>query len=175
MSKCRALLFNLHGTLLDLEMRDDHDVFERMAMWLSLLGMKARGTPLLMDFYSRSNELYQQAKTKTSCPEVDISEVFRTLIRDLQGESLNEERLELLCLGFRALSVRKVAAKPWAVKTLARLKEMGFLLGVVTNSQKLFAIAEMKMTGIFEYFDKVVCSSDVGGSEASSRHLQQSS
>jgi len=161
-SRCRALLFNLHGTLLNLEMREDRDVFERMAMWLSLLGMKAGGTPLLMDFYSRSNELYQRTKAKTSCPEVDIAEVFRTLIRDLHGEDLAGERLELLCLGFRAMSVRKVTAKPWAVKTLAMLKEMGFLLGVVTNSQKLFAVAEMKMTGILDYFDTVVCSSEVG-------------
>jgi len=158
----KAILFDLYGTLVDIDTREDMEAFNRTAMWLSLSGIRIDGFELMERYKKISREMHEQASVSAANPEIDVSDVFRRALEDRAPISEVSETLPRLCIVFRAVTMRYLRTYPWVHNVLARLKKLGYRLGLVSNAQRVFSQAEIDMLGIGGFFDAVVFSSDVG-------------
>ncbi len=165
MAKCRGLLFDLYGTLVNLQSFEAMDEFHKMARWLQLEGVGVTGHDLYEFYLGRANELYQRAVGRISFPEVDILRVFRDAIHYFSGEDRGEEFARRSALIFRALTIRSMRVYPFTRKVLRELKRRGYRMGIVSNAQAAFTIPEIEDLKLEEFFDFIILSSDVGCSK----------
>ena len=70
---------------------------------------------------------------------------------------------------FRACSTAYIRLYPEAKELLLDLRERGISVYLLSNAQRLFTEPELKMLGIYELFDKICISSDVGFCKPSHR------
>jgi len=158
----KAIFFDLYGTLVDIDTKEDLEAFNKTALWLSLTGIRIDGYEFMERYLRTSRELHAAASAHTQNPEIDVSEVFKTVLEDRVPLSGVNALLPQLCLVFRAMPTRYIRTYPWVHNVLARLKKLGYKLGLLSNAQRSFSLAEMEMLGIRSYFDALVFSSDVG-------------
>ena len=70
----------------------------------------------------------------------------------------------------RTLSMKRLQLFDGAKETLLQLKENGKNIYLLSNAQRLFTEPEMQMLGIYELFDDIFYSSDIGVKKPS-RHF----
>ena len=170
--KCEGLLFDLYGTIVNLESLESMEEFSKMARWLQIEGINVSGNGL-WDFYKRrTSELYHFARDRVSFPDVDILRVFREAIHHFSGEDRGEEFARRAALVFRSLTIQDIKLYPHARKVLRELKRRGYRMGIVTNGQAAFTRPEIEDLKIEKFFDLVIISSDVGYSKPEHRIIQ---
>jgi putative hydrolase of the HAD superfamily len=172
MANCRGLLFDLYGTLVNLQSFEAMDEFYKMARWLQLEGIGVTGHELYEFYQRRAHELYQRAIGRISFPEVDILRVFRDAIHHFSGGDRGEEFARKSALIFRALTIQNIELYPHTRKVLRELKRRGYRMGIVSNAQAAFTVPEIEDLRLGEFFDFIILSSDVGCSKPEVRIYQ---
>jgi putative hydrolase of the HAD superfamily len=166
---CEGLLFDLYGTLVNLRSFESMDEFSKTALWLNLEGISVSGEGLYNFYIKRANELYQRAIEKLTFPEVDILRVFRDALHYFSGTDRGEDFARRVALVFRSLTIRSIKPYPHTRSVLRELKRRGYRMGIVSNAQAAFTVAEIEDLKLEDYFDFVILSSDVGCSKPERR------
>lgn len=169
MARCRGLLFDLYGTLVNLQSFEAMDEFYKMARWFQLEGVTVTGHELYEFYQRRAFELYQSAVGRISFPEVDILRVFREAIHHFSGKDMGEEFARKSALIFRSLTIRSISLYPFTRKILRELKRRGYRMGIISNAQAAFTIPEIEDLRLEDFFDFIILSSDVGCSKPENR------
>ncbi len=160
-------IFDLYGTLVDI--RTDEampSLWRRMALFMSLQG--AGYTPLeLREAYYAAVEAEavlrgaQLLHIQKAHLEPDILPAFSTLYVN-KGIQINNQMLRDAALCFRTLSMRHIRLYPGAVEVLRTLKHRGQGVYLLSNAQAAVTVPELKKLGLYDLFDGMVLSSDVG-------------
>jgi len=158
----KVILFDLYGTLVDIDTKEDIEAFNKAALWLSLSGIRIEGFEFMERYQRTSREFHKEASAGVLNPEIDVAEVFRAILKDKISQSRLNEMIPQLGLVFRAVTTRYIRTYPWVHSVLDRLKKLGYKLGLLSNAQRAFTQAEIEMLGIQNFFDIIVFSSDVG-------------
>ena len=93
--------------------------------------------------------------------EPDILPVFQTLYAQ-KGVISDYEKLKDTALFFRTLAMRHIRLYPGAVEVLKALKNRGQGVYLLSNAQAAFTVPELKKLGLYDLFDGIVLSSEVG-------------
>ena len=163
----RALLFDVNGTLVDIETDEwMEEAYRAVGHFLTYQGISLRRFEV-RDLYFRIMK-EQFAASREIYPEFDAVAVWREVIRrsaTAYTRSLDPEKLLRMPLFLaelqRGVSRKRLCAFPQTQAILAGLKTR-YRLAVVSDAQSAFAVPELRAVGLADYFAPIIISGDYG-------------
>lgn len=164
-------IFDLYGTLVDIRTNENKaSLWKYMAMYMTLQG--APYSPAALKKRCRSLigalrlEQWEECKarfpeTKPEEIEVNLSEVFSRLYRE-KGSEPSSQMIADWALMYRTVSLDYVRLYDGAEKLLRELRRRGKRVFLLSNAQRLFTEPGLRSLGIYDLFDDVLISSDIG-------------
>ena len=163
----RALLFDVNGTLIDIETDEGlEEIYRAIAHVLLYQGIALHRWEV-RDLYFQIMRR-QRAQSAETFAECDVVEVWREFLRIKASDStrtLPPEKREQLPL-FLAELHRGIARKrlrPYheVPETLDQLRSQ-YHLAVVSDAQSAYAVPELRAVGLLRYFNPIIVSGDFG-------------
>ena len=157
------LIFDLYGTLVDIHTEENAPVWEKAAVYFGFYGAHYTGEELRGAFGAAMAQRQAQAGQDYECyPDIPCEGVFAQLFRD-KGVTEAAEELGLQAAQlFRIASMEYIRLYPGVLESLARLRQKGFRLWLLSNAQRVFTAYELRHLGLDEAFDGIYISSDYG-------------
>ena len=163
----RALLFDVNGTLIDIETDEwMEEAYRAIAHFLTYQGIWLHRGQLRTLYFQIMKE--QFAASKEIYPEFDVVAVWREVLRRYATEytrSLGPEKLLQMPLFLaelqRGVSRKRLLAFPQTQEILAQLKTR-YRLAVVSDAQSAYGLPELRAVGLADYFAPIVISGDYG-------------
>jgi len=159
LSKIQAIVFDLYGTLIDVETDEEkNEIYDFLSLYLSYYDMNISSSKLRKAFATeKANNLNSRHERY---PEVNFQEVFEEILK--REGSTNSFLVKSCCKLFRIISRNRFQLYPDTVPVLNEIKNSGLPIGLVSNAQKVFTANEMRILGIQQYFKHMVFSSRFG-------------
>jgi len=158
--KYTDLIFDLYGTLVDIHTDENDAVWEKTALYFGFYGAPYAGVELKADFRAAMAEREAAAGQSYECfPDIPFEQVMAQLFRAKgveEAETLGVNAAQL----FRISSMDYIRLYPGVKEALARLRERGYRLWLLTNAQRVFTAFELRHLGLVEAFDGICISSD---------------
>jgi putative hydrolase of the HAD superfamily len=113
----------------------------------------------------------EKAKVKAKFPkrtnvDFDLRVVFRELY-EIKGYTPSDEEVDLTASFFRCTSTKFIKLYDGVIDFLESLKKKGKKIYLLSNAQRSFTVPELKMMGLYDYFDGIFISSDLCASKPS--------
>jgi putative hydrolase of the HAD superfamily len=174
MTKIRALVFDVNGTLIDIETDEwMEEAYRAVGHFLTYQGIRLRRGEVRDLYFQIMKE--QFAATTERYPEFDVVAVWREVLRRHATDytrSMDPEKLRQMPLFLaemqRGISRKRLRAFPQAHEILAQLKS-SYGMAVVSDAQSAYAVAELHGVGLAQYFDPIIISGDYGYRKPDSR------
>lgn len=146
-------IFDLYGTLIDIWTDEENpELWEYVS---SLLGDgEENGESVRREYLT----LCKGAKRDDS-HEIDLLSIF---IKMLKRRGVDISVASSLAEEFRRMSMVRLSVFNGAIDVLSAIKEAGCGVYLLSNAQSCFTITELKLTGLYQMFDDILISSDVG-------------
>jgi putative hydrolase of the HAD superfamily len=163
----RALIFDIHGTLIDIETDERMEqAYRAIGHFLTYQGITLHRWEALNLYFQIMKE--QFARSSEVYPEFDVVAVWREVLERHAGEytrSLPPGKLQQIPLFLaelqRGISRKRFNLFPQVLEVLNQLKER-YPLAVVSDAQSAYALPELRVLGLNEYFDPIIISGDYG-------------
>jgi putative hydrolase of the HAD superfamily len=173
----RALLFDVNGTLIDIETDEwMEEAYRAIGHFLTYQGISLRRGEVRDLYFRIMKEQFTASQEKY--PEFDVVAVWRELVRRCSSaytSALSEEKLAQMPLFLaevqRGISRKRLVAYPQTHEILAHLKSR-YGLAVVSDAQSAYGLAELQAVGLAEYFSPIVISGDYGYRKPDARLFQ---
>jgi putative hydrolase of the HAD superfamily len=173
----RALLFDVNGTLIDIETDEWMDeAYRAIARYLTYQGISLRRGEVRDLYFQIMKE--QFAASKEIYPEFDVVAVWSEVLRRYATDytrSLGPQKLLQMPLFLaelqRGISRKRLCAFPQVQEILAQLKTR-HRLAVVSDAQSAFGLPELRAVGLADYFASIVISGDYGYRKPDARLFQ---
>ncbi|MCK8518816.1 HAD family hydrolase [Methanoculleus sp. 7T] len=155
-----GILFDCYGTLIDI-LTDERDIetYRYLSRWLLYQGVRIPPESLRECYPRRVREAADRVGGRH--PEVRVEEVFAGICAEHSAWDIDAERLGVeAARAFRAASLRRLDV----IEKSRRLLDLFGTekKGVVSNGQRVFSEQEMRMLNLYDRFDFVIFSSDLG-------------
>lgn len=154
-----VLLFDVFKTLLlfDGDHVDDA-TFAHLASWLRYRQIAI--TPQALQRRYMAVTQVQLAAAPGQPPDVDVLVVWDTVLAELSIPQVRRRELAVeLALVYRQITTRQIDVWPGTFEMLDACR--GFRLAVASNTQRAYTEPELRMFGLWGYFERVIFSSDV--------------
>ncbi len=161
----KAVVSDIYTTLIDIRTdEDDKSPYRRLASYLKYQGVYLSADELKWFFFEK--KALQKKQSKEAYPEVDYRRIWYDILGENQyaysGPDIdNSTIVQDISRLHRALTVEKIKLYRGVYETLAGLKPR-YRLGIVSDSQVDHAYPELKMLGIYGFFEAVVISAEFG-------------
>ena len=159
MPRIRAIIFDCYSTLIDIKTNESkEEIFHNLSLYLQYYGVKINAEKLRTALAAEKGK-FLSSRGETY-GETDIEVVFGNI---LKKERLNNPFLaESCCRLMRVLSREKFHLFPDSIPVLEEMKQKGYPLGIVSDAQKVFCLAEGEMLGLNRFFNCIVMSTQFG-------------
>lgn len=156
-------IFDLYGTLIDIRTDEENDaLWQKMVM---IYGYK-KCDYSIFEIRRMYKELCSKEKRKVKAEfpnrtnvDIDLTKVFRELYVN-KGYTPTDEEVELTASFFRCTSTEFIKLYDGVIDFLDALKKKGKKIYLLSNAQRSFTVPELKMMGLYDYFDGILISSD---------------
>lgn len=165
--KVRALIFDINGTLIDINTDEGmEEIYRAIGHVLTYQGISLRRFEV-RDLYFRIMDEQRRASNE-EYPEFDAVAIWREIIeryasgytRSLPPEEI-EQTPRFLAKLHRGISRRRLQLYPDVKDMLDQLRPR-YRLAAVTDAQSPYALPELHAVGLLDYFDPVIVSGDYG-------------
>ena len=156
----KGIIFDCYQTLIDIH-TDEHslETYEVISRWLAYQGVKIEPKKLWDTYMFKVSD--RMGHSKEIYPEIKIEEIFAEICRENSIWKIDEERLGIeTSRVFRAASTRKLRPFPQSIKLIEHCINVPKC--IVSNGQRVFSELELRFLGLYDYFDFIIFSSDVG-------------
>ena len=174
----RALLFDVNGTLMDIETDEGLEEIYRAIAHLLLYQGIALHRWEVRDLYVQIMQ-QQRAQSAETFAETDVVEVWREFLRITASDStraLPPEKREQLPLFLaelhRGIARKRLRPCPEVPETLNQLS-LRYHLAVVSDAQSAYAVPELRAVGLLHYFHPIIVSGDYGYRKPDPRLFQK--
>ena len=159
MSRIRALVFDLYGTLIDIQTNEWKDeIFRFISRFLGYYGMEITPEEIRVRLDLEIDRV--KKSSKENYPEVDLVEVFeRALFKE---QFIARSFVEAIVKIHRILSIDWIRLFPDTLDVLRELKRRGYRMAVLSDAQRSFAYAEMRQFNLDTFFDYIIFSTEFG-------------
>jgi putative hydrolase of the HAD superfamily len=173
----RALLFDVNGTLIDIETDEWMDqCYRAISHYLTYQGIALHRGEVRDLYFQIMKE--QFAASAEKYPEFDVVAVWREALRrcgtdytrSLPPETLQQMPLFLAQMQ-RGVSRKRLVAFPQTQEVLGQLKTR-YRLAAVSDAQSAYGLPELRAAGLAEYFESVIVSGDYGYRKPDPRMFQ---
>ena len=174
----RAILFDVNGTLIDIETDEGlEEIYRGIAHFLTYQGITLhRGE--VRDLYFQIMQRQRAASTEKFV-EWDAVSVWREFLRQTGSDytrALPPEKLAQLPLFLaelhRGIARKKLRLFPQVQETLEQLRGR-YRMAVVSDAQSAYAVPELRAVGILNYFNPIIVSGDYGYRKPDPRLFQK--
>ncbi len=174
----RALLFDVNGTLMDIETDEGlGEIYRAIAHLLMYQGIVLHRWEV-RDLYVQIMQ-QQRAQSAETFAENDVVEVWREFLRIKASDStraLPPEKREQLPLFLaelhRGIARKRLRPFPEVLETLNQLR-LQYHLAVVSDAQSAYAVPELRAVGLLHYFNPIIVSGDYGYCKPDPRLFQK--
>ena len=146
-------VFDLYGTLIDIWTDES-----REELWEGVALLLGDGEERADEVKREYLALCREAK-RSEEQEIDLLSVF---CRMLENRGVDTSVAPSLASEFRRLSMVRLRRFYGAATMLRELKRAGGRVYLLSNAQSCFTIDELRSTGLYDLFDGILISSDVG-------------
>lgn len=155
------LVFDLYGTLVDIHTEENDLVWEKTAFYFGFYGARYTGPELRRAFETAMRAREARAGQSYECfPDIPFEEVMAQLFRE-KGVTENADTLGINAAQlFRISSLEYIRLYPGALKALAKLREKGYRLWLLSNAQAIFTAYELRLLGLGDQLDGIYLSSN---------------
>jgi putative hydrolase of the HAD superfamily len=163
----RALLFDVNGTLIDIETDEwMEQSYRAIAHYLTYQGIALHRGEVRDLYFQIMKE--QFAASAEKYPEFDVVAVWREALRrcgtaytrSLPPETMQQMPLFLAQMQ-RGISRKRLVAFPQTLEVLGQLKTR-YRLAAVSDAQSAYGLPELRAVGLAGYFETVIISGDYG-------------
>jgi putative hydrolase of the HAD superfamily len=164
--KITAILFDINGTLIDINTDEDsEEVYRGLSHVLTYQGISMHRWEVRDEYYRIMNT--QRRSSQEKYPEFNVVALFREFLeRRVSGsETVPPGKLNWLPLflaeAYRALSRNRLQLYPGVLDVLNDLRDR-YRLAAISDAQSAWCLPEMRAVGIEGYFDPIIVSGDFG-------------
>lgn len=167
------LIFDLYGTLVEIHTEESQQVWKKTAYFFGFHGADYTEETLFHGFQAEMASRRAQAGQAYECfPDIPMERVLAQLFRE-KGVEENAESLSIQAAKlFRICSIEYIRLYPHVRQALARLREKGHRLWLLSNAQAVFTRGELRLLGLNKAFDGIYLSSDYGFRKPDSRFFR---
>lgn len=152
-------VFDLYGTLVDINTNENNiNLWKKMQEFYAFYGAVYWPAELKKEFFRLCREEEEKLKGY-DYPEIKIENVFKKLFTN-KGVKMDLKICKIAGQFFRIYSTKYIKLYEGTIEILEYLKEKGKKIYLLSNAQQIFTEYEVKMLGIYDYFDGIVFSSD---------------
>lgn len=152
-------IFDIYGTLVDINTDEDkNELWEKLALFYSYKGATYTDKEIKKCYLEKVKRIRKEF-IGIEYPDFDLRIIFNELYEDKNIET-SKQLIDDTAQIFRVLSINKLKLYDGVVEFLEKLKAKGKKLYVLSNAQKIFTLYEIKLLGIYDYFDDIFLSSD---------------
>ena len=171
--KYTDLVFDLYGTLVDIHTEEDETVWEKCAIYFGFYGAHYTAEELKAAFRTAMQQREVQAGQSYECfPDIPFEQVMAELF-EAKGITENASALGINAAQlFRICSMEYIKLYPYVTEALARLREKGYRLWLLSNAQRIFTAYELHLLGLGDQLDGIYISSDYGCRKPDHRFYQ---
>jgi putative hydrolase of the HAD superfamily len=174
----RALLFDVNGTLIDIETDEGlEEIYRAIGHFLTYQGISLHRWEV-RDLYFQIMQR-QRAASAEPLVEWDAVAVWREFLQNKASDytrSLPAEKREHLPLFLaelhRGIARKRLRLYPQVQETLDQLRSH-YHMAVVSDAQSAYAVPELRSVGLLEYFDPIIVSGDYGYRKPDARLFQK--
>src|ERR1700730_10614608 len=174
----RALLFDVNGTLIDIETDEGlEEIYRAIAHFLTYQGIALHRWEV-RDLYFQIMK-QQRAQSAETIEEYDVVEVWREFHRNkgsYSTRSLHSEKREYLSLFLaelhRGIARKRLRPYPQVQETLDQLRSH-YHMAVVSDAQSAYTVPELPAVGLLHYFNPIIVSGDYGYRKPDPRLFQK--
>lgn len=161
--KYTDLIFDLYGTLVDIHTEENDFVWEHTAIYFGFYGAHYTPAELKQAFQAEMAAREAAAGQSYECfPDIPFETVLAELFRR-KGISGTAEELGVNAAQlFRVLSIEYIRLYPNVLEALAKLRQKGYRLWLLSNAQRIFTEYELRHLGLGDQLDGIYISSDHG-------------
>ena len=171
--KYTDLIFDLYGTLVDIHTEENALVWEKTALYFGYYGAHYTPEALKNAFEAELKARHAKAGQSYECfPDLPFEPIMAQLFRRA-GVEENADALGLNAAQlFRICSTEYIRLYHGALDALARLREKGLRLWLLSNAQRVFTAYELQHLGLGKQLDGIFISSDYGCRKPDTRFYQ---
>ena len=174
----RALLFDVNGTLIDIETDEGlEEIYRAIAHFLMYQGISIHRWEV-RDLYFQIMRQQREGSAEVFA-EWDAVEVWREFLRIRANDytrALPPEKQAQLPLFLaelhRGIARKRLRLFPQVRETLDLLQPH-YRMAVVSDAQSAYAVSELRAVGIVQYFDPIIVSGDYGYRKPDPRLFQR--
>ncbi len=161
----RAILFDVNGTLIDIETDEGlEEIYRAIGHFLLYQGISLHRWEV-RDLYFQIMQR-QRAKSTEKFVEWDATAVWREFLQTVPSNTtLSPEKQAQLPLFLaelhRGIARKRLRPYPQVLETLEQLHPH-YRLGIVSDAQSAYAVPELRAVGLANYFDPIIISGDYG-------------
>jgi len=157
MTKIKAIIFDMYGTLVDIRTNEHMDAaFDSVSRFLEYRRVFIPGRELKELYFVEINR--QIAKSREKSPEVDVHRAFCNVLGERGGTS--DRYLALMTTQlYRSLIREHLRLYEDTFWTLNEFKKK-YRLAIVSDAQRVFCTPELRALRLEDFFDALVMSSD---------------
>lgn len=166
------LIFDLYGTLVDIHTEEDAFVWEKTAQYFGFYGAHYQGPELKQAFRTAMAAREARAGQSYECfPDIPFELVMAELFRAKGVENADALGVNAAQF-FRILSIEYIRLYPGTLEALAKLRQHGYRLWLLSNAQRIFTEYELRLLGLGKQLDGIYISSDYGCRKPDLRFFQ---
>ena len=160
--RIKAILFDLYGTLIDIETDESMEkIYRGISRFLIYQGINLHWQNLRDLYYGILQE--QRQASSEQHPEIDVEAIWDTLLarQDLASKSKRRDLKVYLAQLYRGLSLKRLRRFPHVKRVLNTLR-LSYRMAIVSDAQACFARAEIGTAKLGATFDPVIISAEYG-------------
>jgi putative hydrolase of the HAD superfamily len=158
----KGILFDLYGTLIDIETDESMDeIYRALARYLTYHGVYLHRAEVRERYYQIMKQ--QREASGEEYAEIDVEAIWNEFLLQ-EGIRFGPTRGQLakvLAQVYRAISRNRLQLYPGVTEVLNTL-QASYRLALVTDAQSCYAIPEIRAVGLDGYFDPIIISSRYG-------------
>jgi putative hydrolase of the HAD superfamily len=174
----RALLFDVNGTLIDIETDEAlEEIYRAIAHFLTYQGISMHRWEV-RDLYFQLIQ-QQRAGSAETFVEWNVVEVWREFLHKRASDytrSLPPEKREqlpqFLAELHRGIARKRLRLYPQVQETLDQLRSH-YRMAIISDAQSAYAIPELRAVGLLNYFNPIIVSGDYGYRKPDPRLFQK--
>jgi putative hydrolase of the HAD superfamily len=169
----KAVLFDLYGTLIDIETDESRDdIYRSIAHFLTYQGIDLHRDEV-RDEYFRILKI-QKEESREQYPEIDVEAVWNSFLKQHKMTNVSERKAlsKMIAQLYRGISRKRLLLYP-NVKNVLEDLSRNYRLAVVSDAQPCYVLPEIRAVGLTGFFDPVVISAEYGYRKPDQRLFQK--
>lgn len=158
----KAILFDLYGTLIDIETDESMDeIYRAIAHYLTYHGVHVHRTKVRERYYQI---MKQQKETRNEkYPEIDVEAIWNEFLiqEGIKSGPVRGQLAKVIAHLYRGVSRKRLQLYPGVKEVLNELQAK-YRLALATDAQSCYAVPEIRAVGLHGYFNPIVISSHHG-------------